>query len=262
MKEQDRQRAIRLRLARMDGGPARLGLDKSGPDKAGSTAIATGFAQLDRALGAGGVPRSRITELFGPSSSGKTTLLLQTIAHLQSSGLAAAWIDVDRTYDPAYAAQLGVVVERLPVAQPDAAEPALEIARQLAGSGAVDLLVVDSAAALVPSLELEAGIGQSALGLQSRVLASGLRKLASTVAKSGAAVVFLNQTRWRPDESGGEAETSAGGPPLKLYAAVRIALFAAGARQIGFRMLKNKVSEGAPEGRLEWQRGGGFAKSP
>jgi len=252
VKEQDRQRAIRLRLARMETGPSRPG----------STAIPTGFAPLDRALGAGGLPRGRIIELFGPSSSGKTTLLLQTIAHLQSTGMAAAWIDADRCYDPAYAALLGVVVERLPVVQPDAAEPALEIARQLAGSGAVDLLVVDSAAALVPSLELEAGIGQSALGLHSRVLASGLRKLAGTVAKTGAAVVFLNQTRSRPDASGGEAETSAGGPPLKLYAAVRIALFAAGARQIGFRVLKNKVSEGSQEGRLEWRRGGGFAKSP
>jgi recombination protein RecA len=252
MKEQDRQRAIRLRLARMENGPA----------QPGSAAIPTGLAPLDRALGGGGLPRSCITELFGPSSIGKTTLLLQTIAHLQTSGLAAAWIDADRSYDPAYAAQLGVLVERLPVAQPEAAEHALEIARQLAGSGAVDLLVVDSAAALVPSLELAAGIGQSALGLHSRVLASGLRKLASAVAKTGAAVVFLNQTRSRLDESGGEAETSAGGPPLKLYAAVRIALFASGARQIGFRVLKNKVSEGTQEGRLEWLRGGGFAKSP
>jgi recombination protein RecA len=259
MTEEDRQRAIHLRLARMETGPGRHG----------STAVPTGFTALDRALGAGdralgagGLPRSRITELFGPSSSGKTTLLLQTIAHLQSIGLTAAWIDADRTYDPAYAAHLGVVVERLPVAQPEAAEHALEIARQLARSGAVDLLVVDSAATLVPSLELETGIGQIAPGLLSRVLASGLRKLAAAVAQSGAAVVFLNQTRGRPDESGWEAETSAGGPPLKLYSAVRIALFAAGARQIGFRVLKNKVSKGPPEGRLELRRGGGFVESP
>lgn len=228
----------------------------------GSQAVATGFATLDRALGSGGLPRGRIVELFGPSSSGKTTLLLQVIAHLQSNGLAAAWIDADRSFDPAYAAQLGVVVEGLPVAQPDAAEQALEMARQLAESGAVDLLVVDSAAALVPSLELQAGIGQSAAGLHSRVLASGLRKLSTTAAKTGTCVVFLNQTRSRPEASGGESETSAGGPPLKLYAAVRIALFGAGGRQLGFRVLKNKVSEGSPEGRLEWRRGGGFAKSP
>lgn len=249
MKEQDRRRAIRLRLARMDESPA-------------GQAIPTGFAALDRALGGGGLPRNRIIELFGPSSSGKTTLLLQTIAHLQSLGLSAAWIDADRSFDPAYAAHLGVLVERLPVAQPDAAEQALEIARQLASSGAIDLLVVDSAAALVPSLELEAAIGQSAPGLHSRVLASGLRKLAGSVARSGAAAVFLNQTRSRPNVSGGEAETSAGGAPLKLYAAVRIALFGSGARQAGFRVLKNKVAEGSPEGFLEWRRGGGFVKSP
>ena len=252
MKEQDRQRAIRLRLARMEAGAGR----------SGNTAIPTGFAALDSALGAGGLPRGRITELFGPSSSGKTTLLLQTIAHVQSQGLTAAWIDADRSFDPAYAALLGVALDRLPVAQPDAAEQALEIARQLADSGAVDLLVVDSAAALVPRLELETGIGQTAQGLHSRVLASGLRKLASALAKTGTAVVFLNQTRSRPEASGGESETSAGGPPLKLYAAVRIALFAAGGRQIGFRVLKNKVSEGPPEGRLEWRQGTGFAKSP
>lgn len=252
LKEQERQRAIRLKLARMESGPSR-------PPGA---PIATGFAQLDRALG-DGLPRSRITEIFGPSSSGKTTLLLQTVAHLQNNTLTAAWIDADRSYDPAYAARLGVAVERLPVVQADAAEQAMEITRQLAGSGAVDLLVVDSAAALVPEIELETGIGQSAQGLHSRVLASGLRKLAAAVARTDTAVVFLNQTRSRPNASGGEAETSAGGPPLKLYAAVRIVLFAAGnGKQIGFRVLKNKVSAGAPEGQLEWLRGVGFVKSP
>jgi len=253
LKEQERQRAIRLKLARMEAGPAR---------PAGAP-IATGFGPLDLTLG-GGLPRSRITEIFGPSSSGKTTLLLQIVAHLQHNGLNAAWFDADHSYDPAYAAQLGVAVERLPVAQADAAEHALEIARQLAGSGAVDLLVVDSAAALVPELELETGIGQSAPGLHSRVLASGLRKLARTVARTDTAMVFLNQTRSRPQPSGGEAETSAGGPPLKLYASVRIALFVPGGmeHQVGFRVLKNKVTGGAPEGRLERWQGVGFVKSP
>jgi len=249
MTEEDRQRAIRLRLARMEAEPR-------------GTAIPTGFAQLDKALGGGGLPRGRITEIFGPSSSGKTTLLLQIVAHMQEAGLSAAWIDAERSYDPTYAAQLGVAAERLPVAQPDAAEQALEIARQLAETGAVDLLVVDSAAALVPSAELEAGIGQGAYGLHSRVLASGLRKLAVTLARAGAAAVFLNQTRWRPGEGGTEAETSAGGAPLKLYAAVRVALFGAGSRQAGFRVLKNKVSEGLAEGRLAWRQGEGFTKSP
>jgi recombination protein RecA len=258
VKEEDRQRAIRLKLARMQ--PA---------SRLAGTAIATGLAALDLALGSGGplgsggLPRGRIVELFGPSSCGKTTLLLQSIAHLQKNGLTAAWIDADHTFDPAYAARLGVAIERLPVAQPDTSEQALEIARQLAGSGAVDLLVVDSAAALVPQLELEAGIGQDVRSLHSRVLGSGLRKLAQSVAKTDTSVVFLNQTRSsRLEASGGEAETSAGGPPLKLYAAVRIALFPAGGNRICVRVLKNKVADAFAEGELEWREGVGFAESP
>jgi len=252
VKEEDRQRAIRLKLARMQPAEGRLA----------GMAVSTGLAALDRALGSGGLPRGRIVELFGPSSCGKTTLLLQSIAHLQKNGLTAAWIDADHTFDPAYAERLGVAIERLPVAQPDTSEQALEIARQLAGSGAVDLLVVDSAAALVPQLELEAGIGQDVRSLHSRVLASGLRKLAQSVAKTDTSVVFLNQTRSRMETSGGEAETSAGGPPLKLYAAVRIALFPAGGNRICVRVLKNKVADAFAEGELEWREGVGFAESP
>ena len=240
MKEEDRQRAIRLRLARM----------ATVPEGIRGGAIATGFEALDQAFGLGGFPRGRIAEVFGPPACGKTTLLLQSVAHIQEEGLTAAWIDADRTFDPAYAAQLGVAVERLPVAQPAAAEEALEIGRQLVASGGLDLLVVDSAAALVPRLELEVGIEQGSAGLQSRVLASGLRKLAQAAAKTGAAAVFLNQTRSRPEASAGEAETSAGGPPLKLYAAVRLALYPAGTRRIGFRVLKNKVANAFAEGKL------------
>lgn len=249
MKEQDRQRAIRLKLSQME-------CPRAAP------AIPTGFMPLDAAFGAGGFPRGRMVELFGPSSCGKTTLAIQSIAHLQKSGGTAAWIDADHTFDPAYAAQLGVVVERLPVAQPESAEQALEIARKLAGSNAVDLLVVDSAAALVPSLELETGIGASGPGLHSRVLASGLRRLGMVVARTGTTVVFLNQTRTRLGPSGGEAETSAGGPPLKLYAAVRIALCPAAGRRVRFRVLKNKVAQSFAEGELEWTHGRGFAESP
>ncbi len=252
MKEEDRQRAIRLKLARMPSAPGRLA----------GAGIPTGLAALDRALGAGGLPRGRIVELFGPSACGKTTLLLQSIAHLQNNGLTAAWIDADHTFDPNYAGQLGVAIERLPVAQPDTAEQALEIARQLAGSGAVDLLVVDSAAALVPQLELEAGIGQDVRSLHSRVLASGLRKLAQSVAKTDTSVVFLNQTRSRLDASEGESDTSAGGPPLKLYAAIRIALFPAGGNRICVRVLKNKVANTSAEGEFEWRQGVGFTESP
>ena len=227
----------------------------------GGPALSTGFAALDAALGKGGLPRGCLVELFG-ASCGKTTLALQVAAHLQKQGATAAWIDSDHAFDAQYAVKLGVAIERLPVVEPETAEEALEIARRLALSGAVDLVVVDSAAALVPSLELETGIGASGPGLHSRVLASGLRKLAVAVARSGASVLFLNQTRGRPEPSGGEGETSAGGPPLKLYAAVRIALGPAGRRRVRFRVLKNKVATAFAEGHLEWKPGLGFAGSP
>ena len=239
----------------MESAPARRAGYVGGP------ALSTGFAALDGALGMGGVPRGCLVELFGPSC-GKTTLALQVVAHLQKKGSTAAWIDSDHAFDAQYAVKLGVEIERLPVVEPESAEEALEIARRLAISGAVDLLVVDSAAALVPSLELETGIGASGPGLHSRVLAAGLRRLAMAVTRSGASVLFLNQTRGRPEPSGGEAETSAGGPPLKLYAAVRIALGPAGERRVRFRVLKNKLATAFVEGELKWKPGWGFAESP
>src|SRR5436309_3501979 len=196
MKEADRRRSILQRLAGMEGEP--------------SSSIPTRFSALDGALG-GGLPRGRMVEIFGPSGCGKTTLAMQVIANLQRDGAGAAWIDADHTFDPGYAARLGVDIERLPVAQPATAEQALDIARTLAASGAVDAIIIDSAAALAPRLEVEAGIGESAPGLQSRVLGSELRKLSGVIRRAGAAVLFLNQMRNRP---GGEGETSAGGPPL------------------------------------------------
>ena len=249
MTEQDRQRAIRLRLARMGELPA-------------VPVIASGFAALDAALGTGGFPRGRIVELFGASSTGKTTLALQAIAHAQSDGMTAAWIDAEHAFDPAYAAVLGVAIDRLPVAKPESAEQALEIVRQLAASHAVDLVVVDSAAALIPRLELETGLGEAGQGLQSRVLASGLRSLAGIVARTGAVVVFLNQLRSRPEDSRGESETTAGGPALKLYADIRISLLARAAGRVRFRVLKNKAAAAFGEGDLHYKRGQGFVKSP
>jgi recombination protein RecA len=249
MKEEDRQRAIRLKLARQESPPG-------GPQR---PALATGFPALDAALGSG-LPRGRIVEIFGPSC-GKSTLLLQTAAHAQQTGCTVGWVDADRTFDPAYATRLGVRIEDLVFAQPDSAEEALEIARRLADSGAVDLLVVDSAAALVPALELEAGLGGASLGLHSRVMASGLRRLSVAVARSGSIVVFLNQTRARTGADGIDGETSAGGAPLKLYAAVRIELFPAG-RTVRFRVLKNKAAAAFVAGELAWGRDPGFAKCP
>ena len=241
MSEEERQRTIRLKLARMQNRE--------------NAAISTGFAALDRALGAG-LLRGKITELFGPSSSGKTTLALQIVAQVQQSTGAAAWIDADHSFDPSYAAQLAVNLDDLPVAQPESAEEALEVARQLAVSGAVDLVVLDSAAALVPRMELETSLGESSPGMQSRVLASGLRKLSAAVTRTGVVILFLNQTRG----GGGESEVSAGGPGLKLYAAVRILVEPAGRAGVRFRTLKNKAAAPFAAGELHWQKGLGFAK--
>jgi recombination protein RecA len=246
MREDERRHAIELRLSRMDAAPRRVG------------AVSSGFASLDAALHGGGFPRGSIVEIFGPSC-GKTTLALQTIARLQAIGGEAGWIDADRTFDPPYAAALGVDLARLPLARPDSTEQALEIACQLAISGALDLLVVDSAAALTPEVERVVAIGESGPALHSQVLASGLRKLARVAARAGVTVVFLNQVRSRFAPA---CETSAGGPPLKLYTAVRIQVAPGADRRLRFRVLKNRGAEAFGEGELEWRPGRGFAETP
>jgi recombination protein RecA len=245
--EQDRQRAIHLKLGRMaDRSPA---------------VIPTGLAALDAALGVGGLPRGRIAEIFGPPSCGKSTLAFQIVARLQRGGLGAAWIDADSAFDPARADALGVSIERLAVVQPSSAEEALEIACRLAASGAVDLLAIDSVAALVPRLEMAAQIGESGSGLHARVLASGLRKLSAAAARAGMAVLCINQTRRAPQFDA--EENSAGGPGLKLYAAVRIAMRpVAGRRTVTFRILKNKVAAAFTTCELEWRDPTGFTESP
>lgn len=248
--EDRRRRAIRAGMDRLDRVALRV-----------RRAIPTGFPALDQALGAGGFPRSAISELFGPPSAGKTTLALQWVAHLQAGGLAAAWIDADHTFDPAYAAALGVALSGLPLACPESAEEALEMARSLALSGALDAVIVDSAAALAPAFELGAGVSASA-GLQSRVLASGLKALARAMSKSEAALLFLNQTRSRSNPSQGEPETSAGGPSLKLYAALRLVLDPVDGRTVRFRTLKDKASAAFREGTLLLGGGLGFANTP
>jgi len=248
MTEEQRQRAIRLKLSRMADQPGR--------------AIPTGFAALDRTLGIGGLPRGSIVELYGPAASGKSTLAAQIVASIQEQGLSAAWIDSEHAFDPGRARSLGVAIEKMPVLRPESAEQALEIARRLAGSGGLDLLVVDSAAALVPELELESGIGEAGQGLYGRVLASGLRRLAATLRKTNACVLFLNQTRTRRDASGEDAETSAGGAALKLYSAARLALYPVTNRRIRLRVLKNKAAAAFAEGELEWRQDGRFVKSP
>jgi recombination protein RecA len=228
MTEQHRQRTIRSKLANM-------------------TASADDF--ISTGLAFGPLPRGAITELYGPSGCGKTSVALSLVFHCQQGGLSAAWIDADHTFDPAYASAFGIALEKLPVAQPDSAEQAFAIMQQLALSGALDLLVVDSAAALVPALELETALGGSGPGLQSRVLSSGLRKLSQALVRSRAAALFLNQTRTRA----GDEESTAGGPSLRLYAAVRIALEPASVPGCArFRVLKNKAGQPFREGQVQW----------
>jgi recombination protein RecA len=244
MTEQERQRTIRLKLCR--------------PAAPAAGVVASGFPALDAALG-GGFPRRGMVELFGPPSAGKTTLALQAVAHAQKAGLGAAWIDADGAFDAAWASRLGVDTARLVVARPAWAEQALEIVRQLVLTGAVDLVVIDSAAALVPKLEMDTPLGESGPGLQTRIVASGLRRLAGALARGEAAALFLNQTRGRPDAEDAD-ETSAGGPPLKLRAAARIALDPLARAGVRFRVLKNRRAAAFAGGELAWSGGAGFAK--
>jgi len=248
MSEEHRRRVIRQKVAGFQT-PLRQRI---------AGALSTGFPQLDEALGAG-FPRGKIIELFGASSSGKTTLALQIAAEAQQRGHTVAWIDSEHAFDPAYAAELGISLEQLPLARPDSAEQATGIARELALSGAVDLVVIDSAAALVPQMELDTALGESGPGLQARVLGTELRKLAAAAEKSGAVVLFLNQLRSRGDES----DSTAGGPSLKLYAAIRIALEAApNGRQTAFRILKSKLAQPFVKGVLRRAASVGFLKTP
>jgi recombination protein RecA len=249
MKQSERQRTIHLQLSRMDPASGRIARN-----------LPTGFAALDAALGAGGLARGVITEIYGPASSGKTALVLQAIAHGQGIGTTSAWIDAEHVFDAAFASHLGVDVRQMPVTSPESAEEAFAMARQFAASGAVDLIAIDSAAALVPRLELATALGKSGAGLQSRMLISELRRLAQSAARSGTAIVLLNQTRFRPGVPG-EGETSSGGPSIKLHAAVRIALSATG-RRVRVRVVKNKLAAPYQEAHLEWRPDGGFVEAP
>ena len=214
--------------------------------------LPTGFEALDAAL-EGGFPRGMITEVSGPPDSGKTTLGLSMAARTQSSGLTAAWIDAERAFDPAYAASLGVSLERLPVVQADSAEQYLEIARRLIESAAIDLLAIDSLAALTPAAELRLGVGAAGSGLQADVLGSGLRRLGTVAFKTKTTILVLNQIR--SGSSPDAPATSAGGMPVKLYSSVRIALEPVNkGRGARFRILKSRIPVAARSGEFRWDR--------
>ncbi|GAC80326.1 MULTISPECIES: recombinase RecA [Gordonia] len=219
----DRQKALDLALAQIDknfgkGSVMRLGEDTRPPMEV----IPTGSVALDIALGIGGLPRGRVVEVYGPESSGKTTVALHAVANAQAAGGIAAFIDAEHALDPDYAAKLGVDVDALLVSQPDTGEQALEIADMLIRSGALDILVIDSVAALVPKAEIEGEMGDSHVGLQARLMSQALRKMTSGLNNSNTTAIFINQLREKIGVMFGSPETTTGGKALKFYASVRL----------------------------------------
>ncbi|MEM1019484.1 MAG: recombinase RecA [Pseudomonadota bacterium] len=220
----DKQRALEAALSQIDrafgkGSVMKLGQRGSSVD---IEAISTGSLGLDIGLGIGGLPRGRIIEIYGPESSGKTTLALHCVAEAQKSGGVAAFVDAEHALDPAYAKKLGVDVDELLISQPDTGEQALEIADTLVRSGAIDILVIDSVAALTPRAELEGEMGDSHVGLQARLMSQALRKLTGSISKSRCMVIFINQIRMKIGVMYGNPETTTGGNALKFYASVRL----------------------------------------
>ncbi|MFT4086938.1 MAG: recombinase RecA [Gordonia sp. (in: high G+C Gram-positive bacteria)] len=219
----DREKALDLALAQIDknygkGSVMRLGEDNRPPMEV----IPTGSVALDIALGVGGLPRGRVVEVYGPESSGKTTVALHAVANAQAAGGVAAFIDAEHALDPEYAAKLGVDVDSLLVSQPDTGEQALEIADMLIRSGALDILVIDSVAALVPKAEIEGEMGDSHVGLQARLMSQALRKMTSGLNQSNTTAIFINQLREKIGVMFGSPETTTGGKALKFYASVRL----------------------------------------
>ena len=249
----DKEKALEIALAQIEKQFGKGAIMKLGDSSANMniSAIPTGCIDLDIALGVGGVPRGRIIEVFGPESSGKTTIALHVVAQAQKLGGTAAFIDAEHALDPVYAESLGVVVDDLYVSQPDTGEQALEITESLVRSGAVDVVVVDSVAALVPKAEIEGDMGDSHVGLQARLMSQALRKLTGAINKSNCVVIFINQLREKVGVMFGNPETTPGGKALKFYASVRldvrrIETLKAGGEAIGSRtrvkVVKNKVA--------------------
>ena len=248
----DKRKALALAVAQIEkscgkGSIMRLGTDS----KVRVESIPTGAINLDAAIGVGGIPRGRVTEIYGPESSGKTTLCLHVVANAQKLGGVAAFIDAEHALDTEYAKKLGVDVENMLISQPDTGEQALEICEILVRSGAVDVIVIDSVAALVPKAEIEGDMGDSHVGLQARLMSQALRKLTGAIARSKTSVIFINQLREKIGVMFGNPETTTGGKALKVYASVRLDIRRIGpvkdkeevvGSHVRVKVVKNKVA--------------------
>lgn len=249
----DKTKALEAALGQIEKAFGKGSVMKLGQNEqvAEAEAVSTGSIGLDIGLGIGGLPRGRIVEIYGPESSGKTTLALHAIAEAQKNGGTCAFVDAEHALDPIYARKLGVDLDELLISQPDAGEQALEIADTLVRSGAIDVLVVDSVAALVPRAELEGEMGDSHVGLQARLMSQALRKLTSSISKSRCLVIFINQIRLKIGVMFGNPETTSGGNALKFYASVRLDIRRIGAikdrdevvgNQTRVKVVKNKMA--------------------
>jgi recombination protein RecA len=249
----DRSKALGLAVSQIEKSFGKGAIMKLGAEgmRVKIDAIPTGAINLDAAIGVGGIPRGRITEIYGPESSGKTTVCLHVVANAQKQGGTAAFIDAEHALDTDYAAKLGVDVEKLLVSQPDTGEQALEICEILVRSGAVDVIVIDSVAALVPKAEIEGEMGDSHVGLQARLMSQALRKLTGAIARSNCSVVFINQLREKIGVMFGNPETTTGGKALKFYASLRLDIRRIGpvkekedviGSHVRVKVVKNKVA--------------------